>query len=77
MVLSGLQMGSCVTCVLDRLSWSKQQMTGLALIGQGTLSIMGSIYREPTGAVHLASLDKEKQTLVRCWRVHCYYYFYF
>ena len=35
----------------------KQQVAGLALIGQGTLSIMWSIHRE--GAVQLISLDKE------------------
>ena len=29
------------------------------------------------GAVQLISLDKEKQTLVQCWRAHYYYYFYY
>ena len=38
------------------------------LIGQGALSIMWSIHRE--AAVQLISLDKEKQTLVQCWRAH-------
>ena len=64
MVLSGLLMGSSVLCVLDRLCWSKQQVAGLTLIGQDTLSFMWSIHREAAGAVQLISLDKEKQILV-------------
>ena len=51
----------------------KPQVAGLALIGQGTLSIMWSIHRE--AAVQLISLDKEKQALVQCWRDHYYYLF--
>ena len=47
-------------------------MAGLALIGQGALSIMRSIHGE--GAVQLISLDKEKQTLVQCWRAHPIHY---
>ena len=66
MVLSGLLMGCCVLCVLDRSCWSKPQVAGLALFGQRTLSVMWSIHRE--AAVQLMSLDKEKQTLVKCWR---------
>ena len=37
--LSGLLMGSCVLFVLDRSCWSKQQVVGLALIGQGTQKV--------------------------------------
>ena len=48
-------------------------MAALALIGQDTLSIVWSIHRE--AAVQLISLDKEKQTLVQCWRAHYYYLF--
>ena len=74
MVLSGLLMGSCVLCVLDKLAG--QTTGGWTLTDwsrQGTLSIMWSIHRE--AAVQLISLDKEKQTLVQCWRAHYYYLF--
>ena len=44
-------MGSCETCVLAILYWSKQQVAGLALIGQGILSLMWSIQTESAGEV--------------------------
>ena len=71
MVLSRLLMGSCVLCVLVKLAG--QTTGGWTLTDwsrQGTLSIMWSIHRE--AAVQLISLDKEKQTLVQCWRAHYY-----
>ena len=59
-------------CIGQIFFWTKQQVAGLALIGQDTLSIIWSIHRE--AAVQLISLDKEKQTLVQCWRAHYFIY---